>query len=374
MSWDVGEVRPLVVEALGERYRRYRLADPAAEEAMARSLRQYGQASPVVVCIRDGQIELLDGFKRRAAAALLALRTLSARVVEVDEATAKAAIYGLNRIGTQPSELEEAWLVHALVREDGLTQVRAAELLGQHKSWVCRRLALLERLCDEAKAELRLGLLPPTLARQLTRLPVGNQPAVLNAARRAALTAQETHGVIDLLRRANPEQEHFILEQPREALLQAEGVQGPIHDALLSPGGNRLARQLRYLLDALGGMENWLHYPGLAELKRGDRVLLTPRFECLPARARASAALTDDLLLQLQFSEKPRPAGTSHEREPTQRDRAASPGGDVDAAHCPRVAGGPNDGASRAGPSGARARGHDADGSAEASHAAECAG
>jgi hypothetical protein len=144
-------------------------------------------------------------------------------------------------------------------------------LLGQHKSWVCRRLALLERLCDEAKAELRLGLLPPTLARQLTRLPVGNQPAVLVAARRASLTAQETHGVIDLLRRANPEQEHFILEQPREALLQAEGVQGPIHDALLSPGGNRLARQLRYLLDALGGMENWLHYPGLAELKRGEK-------------------------------------------------------------------------------------------------------
>ena len=70
MSWDVGEVRPLAVEALGERYRRYRLADPAAEEAMARSLRQYGQASPVVVCVRDGQPELLDGFKRRAAAAL----------------------------------------------------------------------------------------------------------------------------------------------------------------------------------------------------------------------------------------------------------------------------------------------------------------
>jgi ParB family transcriptional regulator, chromosome partitioning protein len=134
MRWESGDVRPIAVEALGERYRRYRLADPAGEEAMAWSLRQYGQASPVVVCVRDGVVELLDGFKRRAAAPRAGLPTLSARVVEADEAMAKAAIYGLNRSGHQPSELEEAWIVQALVREDGLTQVQAAELLGHHKS------------------------------------------------------------------------------------------------------------------------------------------------------------------------------------------------------------------------------------------------
>jgi hypothetical protein len=38
MRWDAGEVRPLAVEALGERYRRYRLSDPAAEEAAALGL------------------------------------------------------------------------------------------------------------------------------------------------------------------------------------------------------------------------------------------------------------------------------------------------------------------------------------------------
>jgi ParB-like chromosome segregation protein Spo0J len=330
-AWSVGEVRPMAVEALGERYRRYRLSDPAAEEAMVRSLRQYGQASPVVVCVREERAELLDGFKRRGAAVPAGLRTLSARVVEADEATAKAAIYGLNRVGTQPSELEEAWIVQALVREDGLTQVQAAELLGHHKSWVSRRLALLERLCVEAKGELRLGLLPATLARQLTRLPVGNQPAVLSAARRESLTAVETHGIIDLLRGANAEQEAFILQRPREALLQAEGVQGPIRDLRLSPGGNRVARQLRYLLDALNGMEHWLRYPGLAELKRGDRVLLLPRFEQLAQAAQTVAALVADLLLQGQLSEPL--TRTSHGREATQRDRAASSSGNVDAPH-----------------------------------------
>jgi ParB/RepB/Spo0J family partition protein len=344
MRWEVGEVRPIAVEALGERYRRYRLCDPAAEEAMAWSLRRYGQASPVVVCVREGVVELLDGFKRRAAAARAGLRTLSARVVEADEATAKAAIYGLNRSGQQPSELEEAWIVQALVREDGLTQVQAAELLGHHKSWVSRRLALLERLCDEAKAELRLGLLAPSLARQLVRLPVGNQAAVLSAARRESLTAVETHGVIDLLRGASVEQEQFILEKPREALLEAEGVSGRLRDPRLSPGGNRVARQLRFLLDALAGMENWLRYPGLAELKRRDRVLLVPRFERLGRDAQAVAALVEDLLLQVQLSEKltkEKPTNgekpTNHGREATQRDRTALAGADAQAADRPRA-------------------------------------
>jgi ParB/RepB/Spo0J family partition protein len=331
-AWQQGAVRPLALEDLGERYRRYRLSDPTTEDAMARSLRQYGQLSPVVVCLREGRPEVLDGFKRRTAAALLPWPTLSVRVVDVDEAQAKAAIYGLNRTGSRAQPLEEAWIVQALVREDGLTQVQAAELLGQHKSWVCRRLAFLERLADDVKAELRLGLLAPSLARQLTRLPVGNQTAVLTTVRREALTVLEARGVIDLLRGANPEQEQFILTQPREALLQAEGVQGPIRDLRLSPGGNRVARHLRSVLDALGGLANWLRYPGLAELKRCDRLLLGPRFERLSQETHLVAALVDDLLGDLQ---RTNPRTTRHEREAAQRDHPALAGPDAPAPDCP---------------------------------------
>ena len=77
--------------------------------------------------------------------------------------------------------------------------MEAAHLLGQHKSWVCRRLALLEKLSVAVNEDLRLGLLGPALARQLTRLPAGNQKAVLALTRRETLSAQEVSGVIDLL-------------------------------------------------------------------------------------------------------------------------------------------------------------------------------
>ena len=141
-TWPEDELRALPLEAFDERYRRYRLSIPEAERAMAGSLRRHGQMSPVVVCVREESAVLVDGFKRLAAArSLRGLGTLLARRVELDERSAQAAVYALNCVGRQPQELEEAWIVQALVREDRLSQVEVAELLGRHKSWVCRRLA-----------------------------------------------------------------------------------------------------------------------------------------------------------------------------------------------------------------------------------------
>jgi len=141
------EIRAASLADLGERYRRYRLADPHAEQAMAQSLGRWGQLTPLVICLRGEQPEVVDGFKRLAAARALAWPTVLVRRLEADdERTVKAALYSLNRVGQHLHELEEAWLVQALVREDGLSQVEAAALLGRHKSWVCRRLASA-RLC-----------------------------------------------------------------------------------------------------------------------------------------------------------------------------------------------------------------------------------
>jgi ParB-like chromosome segregation protein Spo0J len=277
MHWDNGSVRPVALAALGQRYRRYRLADPPAEQAMAGSLRRWGQLAPVVACVRDDQLELLDGFKRHAAAGQVAgLTTLSVRVLTVAEPAAKAAILGLNRGQRRACELEEAWIVQALVREDGLTQVEAAHLLGRHKSWVCRRLALLEKLSTGVKEDLRLGLLGPALARQLTRLAAGNQEAVLAVTRRETLTAQEVSAVIDLLHGASPEQAAFVLAQPREALTLARGGLSALRDVRLSSAGNWLARQLGLVREGLTRVEHWLRTPGERGLQTRDREILEP--------------------------------------------------------------------------------------------------
>ena len=59
---------------------------------MAGSLRRWGQLSPVVACMREEKLELLDGFKRFAAARQVgALTNLSVRVLEVDEGAQRLA-------------------------------------------------------------------------------------------------------------------------------------------------------------------------------------------------------------------------------------------------------------------------------------------
>jgi ParB-like chromosome segregation protein Spo0J len=302
-DWPEGEIRWITLEAIGEHYRRYRLPDAAAEAAMASSLGRYGQLSPLAVCLRQERPEVLDGFKRVAASrALPAVVSLQARLVVVDEPTAKAIILGLNGIGGRMKELEEAWIVQALVREDGLSQPQVAELLQRHKSWVCRRLALLERLSEECREDLRLGLLSPTMARQLTRLPAGNQAEVVQTARRESLTAAEVRGVVELLLSAGTqEKRNFVLEKPRQALEQHNGLVSPSWDPRMSAAGNRLSQQLVRLLDLLAGMQSWLRYRGRGVLRLCDRQPLRPGFERLLVESRQVAELTEDFLGELDL-------------------------------------------------------------------------
>ena len=151
LHWVEEGIRELAVEEIGDHYGRYRLHVPDAERVMARSLERYGQISPVVVCLREGRYELIDGFKRVAAAKTIGgMDRVSIRMILVDDRGAKAAIYGLNRAGGRTRELEEAWIVHALVREDGLTQVEVAELLGRHKT--------SEVVCQFSWGEVQLSL------------------------------------------------------------------------------------------------------------------------------------------------------------------------------------------------------------------------
>ena len=182
------------------RWERYRIVQPKADLLLARSLTKYGQLAPVVYCRLEGSLVLVDGFKRlRASRTLKGVTSIQSRRLEVDEHGAKAAIFNLNRITARPNELEESWIIYALVHDDGLQQIEVAQMLGRHKSWINRRLAMIQRLTDEAREALRLGLLTPTQARHLTQLPRGNQNAAMQCAAEHALTSRELSDAVRLL-------------------------------------------------------------------------------------------------------------------------------------------------------------------------------
>jgi ParB/RepB/Spo0J family partition protein len=232
---------------LDERYGRLRIVQPTAERSIRESLGRLGQLMPIVVCERGAALAVVDGFKRLAAARTLGFETLRGRIMTLaGEAAALAALVSLNRGGRGLTDLEEAMVVRSLCREHGLEQNAVAELLGRHKSWVSRRLSLAERLADEVADDVRAGLITTTIAREVARLPRGNQPDAAATIRRNLLGTREAARLVTLLAKTSGvEQQRYLLDQPREAL-EANTIQKPLpsHDPRLGPPTQALRHRL----------------------------------------------------------------------------------------------------------------------------------
>lgn len=188
------------VAELGERFAALRLCEAPALEAMRRSLERHGQLTPIVAFAARDQIETLDGFKRLRAARALGWPTVAITMAEVaDDIAAKVRLVELHqRCGL--TALEEGWLVRSLYRDDGLSQPEIAHRLDKHKSWVCRRLILVEALDPTVQADVRLGLLAPRAAIALAALPRGNQVPASGVVIRRGLTVGQTERLVAELR------------------------------------------------------------------------------------------------------------------------------------------------------------------------------
>lgn len=226
-----GEERIVEAVSLGERLRTLRLREAAALETMRRSLERHGQLTALTVFSQDGRLEVIDGFKRLQAARALGWGELCVRLRDVDGAGAKILIAALHeRRGL--TELEEAWLVRSLYREDGLSQSAIAHRLERHKSWVCRRLMLVESLDAAVQADVRLGLIAPRAAVALAALPRGNQAPASAVVVRRGLTVRQTELLVVQL-----------LERPDDAA-RAEWIARRL-ESTPAPLGARPARALR---------------------------------------------------------------------------------------------------------------------------------
>lgn len=69
--------------------------------------------------------------------------------------------------------------------------------MHRHKSWVWRRLMLVEALEVDLQADVRLGLLAPRTASALSRLPRGNQRAARDVVTRHGFTVRQTERLVD---------------------------------------------------------------------------------------------------------------------------------------------------------------------------------
>ena len=222
MTGAVAATMAVAPAELGEALSAVRLCAPEAQQQMQLSLAKLGQLTPVQVYRAGKGLELFDGFKRVRAARELSWPAVRAEVHTLDAAGAKVRLLRCNA-GAGLSELEEAWLVQSLYRDDGLTQPQIAVLLGRHKSFVCRRLTLAEGLSDGITASVRLGLLSATAAVELGRLQRCNQDVVGQAAARRGMTTRQTARLVDALLAAPAAEWDRLLEQAPQAASPSKG-------------------------------------------------------------------------------------------------------------------------------------------------------
>jgi ParB/RepB/Spo0J family partition protein len=192
-------IEEIAISEIGQRYRGFRIVSPRADAAMIKSIQKYGQISPVVCMKGEEGYELIDGFKRLRACQSLNKETLKATMMDVSARVCKAAMVQLNWSCRSINEMEEALVVQSLHREDGLTQMEIATLIGRDKSWVSRRISLIERLSEDVQEDIRLGLISVITGRELAKLPRGNQKEVAETLLKRHYSTREAAKLIGYL-------------------------------------------------------------------------------------------------------------------------------------------------------------------------------
>jgi len=266
---EEGPFVEIALSQIGQSYGRLRLVHPQADTGMVDSLRQFGQIFPVVVVALGERYELVDGFKRLRALKQLGCERVRARVVDLGVHALKAAMIALNRRKGAICDLEEGMVVHSLCREDGLSQVEVARLLGRHKSWVCRRLSLIERLSDEALEHIRLGLIHTVIGRELLRLPRGNQEAALRTILKYRLSSRESARLVSLLLQRPRWGWQNLLNFPLEILCERV-PEGPRRRGTLSSMADRLTDRLLDVKERLLSIADQYAQEALLELEREE--------------------------------------------------------------------------------------------------------
>ncbi len=128
---------------------------------MIGSVAEIGQQVPVIVVPDAARFVLIDGYLRVEALRRLHRDTVRATAWSLSEV--EALVHHRHLSIARRVAIEDAWLLGRL-RDHGLTLDELARRLCRSKSWVSRRLGLLDALAATAQERVRAGTVPPQAA------------------------------------------------------------------------------------------------------------------------------------------------------------------------------------------------------------------
>ena len=229
------------------RYEALRKRAPLAERALLGSLAEHGQQLPIVVVQEQARFIVIDGYKRVRALKRLARDTVRASDWQLPEMEALLLERQL-RCAAEDA-LDQAWLLAELQERFGLTLEELARRFERSKSWVSRRLGLIQTLPQSIQAQVRAGALAAHAAmKYLLPLARANAQAAARLAVTIAplkLTSRQVGALYAGWHSGTPATRELILEQP-QVYLQAQ--------ATISPASPSPSERWLHDVGALGGI------------------------------------------------------------------------------------------------------------------------
>jgi ParB/RepB/Spo0J family partition protein len=245
-----------------------------------KSMRLHGQLQPVVARVHEGTYQLIDGFKRVYAAEDLMMDTLQCLLLEIDLSQAKVLLLSYNRPHQSMEAWEEAMVLQDLQKTHSLDQRSLARLTGYSRSWVSRRLSLIDKMDQEVSSDIMMGVLTSSHARALIRLPRGNQGEVARVIAAYRLTSRQSDSLAEAFLKAKDEdQQRYILTHPEQILKKENEDQREPYDVRLSSYGNDLMQGSGYIIQAVQIMLSRLNDKRIGMLNQTEKLIINPGFE-----------------------------------------------------------------------------------------------
>ena len=274
-----------------------RIVNPARILQVEKSMRVHGQLQAVIARVHEDKYQLIDGFKRFFASENLLTEALQCRVLDIDLPQAKVLLLSYNRPHRSMEAWEEALVLQDLQQTHSLDQQSLAELIGYSRSWVSRRLSLIEKIDEKVSAQIMMGVLSSSQARTLIRLPRGNQSAVASSITNFNLTSRQSDTLVEaFLKAKDADQQQYILTHPECVLKQEEaGSPQDPYNVRLCSYGNDLMQSMLHVIQSVHIMLSRLSDQRLDMLSQSERVIITPFFDKVSGNVRKLTKVITEL-------------------------------------------------------------------------------
>jgi len=198
------------------RYQHTRVVRERVLYKLMRSIKHYGQQSPVIAVTENDGLVLIDGYLRFQALHLLGEDTIMVQIASHSVQQGLLNYLSQQQCGVcQP--IEQAWIINSLINE-GMTQMAVALRMGRDKSWVSRRLSLVTELPEDIQQAIRSGAVSAWVAERvfkpLAHANAAHAKTLLNALKKQPMSSRELSTWFDHYNNANQGQRAKMVQEP----------------------------------------------------------------------------------------------------------------------------------------------------------------